>query len=103
VPGRAAIRAAGPDSHRSAASVGVGDDGADPVSEMYPADTTIAVVSADTGPNALPMNVMNDPVDGTDLENSASVLPSRATAIPAATMVSGEATPAVAASSANPK
>ena len=58
---------------------------------------TIAVVSAATGPNPLPMNVMNDPVDGIDLVNWATVLPSSAIAMPAAMMVNGEATPAAAA------
>ena len=42
-----------------------------------------------------PTNVMNPPVDGCARENWASVLPSSAIAMPAAMMVSGEATPAV--------
>src|SRR5437763_7446375 len=75
----------------------------DDTAMMYPAETTIAAVSAATGPKALPMNVMNDPVDGMDRENSASVFPSRMIAMTAATIVSGDATPAVAASSAKPK
>ncbi len=42
-------------------------------------------------------------MDGWARENWASVLPSRAIAMPAATMVSGEATPAVMARNPNPK
>jgi hypothetical protein len=63
----------------------------------------MAVVSAMIGPKVRPMKVMNDPVEGIDLENSASVLPSSATAMAATTMVSGEAIPAVVASRAKPK
>src|ERR1019366_9465984 len=64
---------------------------------MYPPDMTIAVVSAATGPNPRPMNVMNEPVDGIDLVNWATVLPSSAIAMAAAMMVSGEAMPAATA------
>ena len=49
------------------------------------------------------MKVTNDPVEGCDRANWVSVLPSRAMATAAAMMVSGEATPAVAAISANPE
>jgi hypothetical protein len=45
---------------------------------------------------------MKPPVDGWARENWASVLPSSAIAMPAATMVSGEATPAVMARNPNP-
>src|SRR5450759_5663957 len=64
---------------------------------------TIVVVMAETGPKVLPIKVMNEPVDGIERENSASVLPSRAMAIAATMMVSGEAMPAVDTSSAELK
>src|SRR5581483_8137703 len=46
---------------------------------------------------------MKPPAEGWALENWASVLPSSATATPAAMMVSGEATPAVVARKPKPK
>src|SRR5664279_3955767 len=46
---------------------------------------------------------MKTPAEGWARENCARVLPSSPTAIPAAIMVSGEATPAVSARNANPK
>ncbi len=61
------------------------------------------MVTALVPPNVLPTNVMKPPVDGWARENWASVLPSSAIAMPAATMVSGEATPAVMARKPNPK
>src|SRR5437588_4688343 len=64
---------------------------------------TMVVVTAITGPNVFPMNVINDPVDGIARENSDSVLPSRAIAIAAATMVSGKPIPAAPAISAELK
>ena len=64
---------------------------------------TMVVVTAITGPKVLPIKVINEPVDGIERENSARVLPSRAMAIAAKTIVSGEPTPAVAAMSAELK
>ena len=61
------------------------------------------MVTALVPPKDLPTNVMKPPVDGCARENWASVLPSRAIAMPAATIVSGEATPAVMARNPNPK
>jgi hypothetical protein len=61
------------------------------------------VATALVPPKDFPMNVMNPPVDGWARENWASVLPSSATAMIAAMMVSGEATPAVTASRPKPK
>ncbi len=55
------------------------------------------------GPKALPMKVMNEPVEGCARENWARVLPRKAMATPAAMMVSGEATPAVSARKPKPK
>src|SRR5450755_1742232 len=54
-----------------------------------------AVVTALVDPKVLPTNEMNPPVDGWTRENRASVLPSSAIAIPATTIVSGAAIPAV--------
>ena len=61
------------------------------------------MVTALVPPKVLPTKVMKPPVDGCARENWASVLPSSAIAMPAATMVSGEATPAVIARNPNPK
>lgn len=61
------------------------------------------MVTALTGPKVLPTKVVKLPAEGCARENSASVLPNSATATPAATMVSGDATPAVVARKANPK
>ncbi len=61
------------------------------------------MVTALVPPKVLPTKVMKPPVDGWARENWASVLPSSAIAMPAATMVSGEATPAVMARNPNPK
>jgi hypothetical protein len=57
----------------------------------------MVVVTAITGPKVLPIKVMKEPVEGIERENSASVLPSRAIAIAATMMVSGEAMPAATA------
>src|SRR5579859_2673545 len=54
----------------------------------------MVVVTAEIGPKVFPMKVINEPVDGIERENSESVLPSRAIAIAARTIVSGEAMPA---------
>ena len=61
------------------------------------------MVTALVPPKVLPTKVMNPPVEGCARENWASVLPSSAMAMPAATMVSGAATPAVMARKPNPK
>jgi len=61
------------------------------------------VVTALVPPKDLPTKVMNPPVDGWARENWDSVLPRKAMATMAATMVSGAATPAVMASSPKPK
>jgi hypothetical protein len=60
-------------------------------------------VTAISGPKVLPIKVINEPVEGIERENSARVLPSRAMAIAARIMVSGEPTPAVDAMSAELK
>lgn len=49
------------------------------------------------------MKVTHDPADGVTRENSARVLPTNTMPMPAAMMVSGDATPAVVAIRANPK
>ena len=54
----------------------------------------MVVVTAMSGPKVFPIKVMNEPVEGIDLENSASVLPSRAIAMIAEITSSGEPTPA---------
>src|SRR5690349_1632153 len=64
---------------------------------------TMVVVTAITGPKVLPIKVINEPVDGIARENSARVLPSKAMAIAAAIIVSGEPIPADAAISAELK
>ena len=55
------------------------------------------------GPKALPMKVMNEPVEGCARENWASVFPRKAMATPAAMIVRGEAMPAVSARKPKPK
>ncbi len=60
------------------------------------------MVTALVPPNVLPTNVMKPPVDGCARENCESVLPSRAMATIAATMVSGAAMPAVITSRPKP-
>src|SRR5450755_2188247 len=70
---------------------------------MYPTPANNAVATALVGPNALPTNVMNPPVDGCARANCASVFPSNAIATPATTIVNGAATPAVVAINPNPK
>ena len=62
-----------------------------------------AVAIALVGPNALPMKVMNEPVEGCARENCARVLARKPMATPAAMIVSGEAMPAVRARNPNPK
>ncbi|CAM5724424.1 hypothetical protein SALBM311S_00553 [Streptomyces alboniger] len=57
------------------------------------AESGQALVTALTGPKVLPTKVVKLPAEGCARENSASVLPNSATATPAATMVSGDATP----------
>ena len=49
------------------------------------------------------MKEMKPPVEGNTLVNSESVLPRKRIAMPAATMVSGDASPAVYARNPNPK
>ena len=56
-----------------------------------------------TGPNVLPIKVINEPVEGIERENSASVLPSSAIAMTATMMGNGDATPAAEAISAKLK
>src|SRR5579875_414077 len=65
--------------------------------------TAIVVVTAITGPNVLPIKVMKEPVEGIERENSDRVLPSKAMAMAATMMVSGDATPAAPAMSAELK
>src|SRR5579884_518622 len=64
---------------------------------------TMVVVTAITGPKVLPIKVINEPVDGMERENSARVLPSRAIAMAAVIMVSGEPMPAAEAINAELK
>src|ERR1039457_1585946 len=73
------------------------------IATMYPIAAIRAVATALVPPNVLPTKVMKPPVDGWTRENCASVFPSRAMATAAATMVSGEARPAVVAISPKPK
>ena len=67
----------------------------DAIATMYPMPASSAVVTALVPPNVLPTNVMNPPVDGWARENWDRVLPRSATAMIAATIVSGAARPAV--------
>src|SRR5260221_4559182 len=70
---------------------------------MYPAPTSIALVTALVPPKVLPTKAMNPPVDGCALENWASLLPRNAIAMPATRMVRGAATPAVKTRNPKPK
>ena len=63
----------------------------------------MAVVTAIRPPKVLPTKEMNPPVEGRTLVNSDKVLARNKIATPAATMVKGDASPAVIARKPKPK
>ncbi len=75
----------------------------DEIAMTYPTPHSSAVVTALVPPNVLPTKVMKPPVLGCARENCASVLPSSAIAMMAATRTSGEARPAMITMPAKPK
>src|SRR5580698_2216358 len=70
---------------------------------MYPNVRKTETAIPTEGPNALPVNVTNDPVDGVRLENSAIVFVRKRITIIAVRMVKGAASPAPCTMTAKPK
>ena len=75
----------------------------DAMATVYPTVTSRAVATPALAPSPVSTYVMKLPADGSALVNSATVKASSATATVAARIVSGAATPAVAAIDAEPE
>ena len=73
------------------------------IATVYPTVTSRAVATPALAPSEVSTYVMKLPADGSALVNSATVKARSATATPAATIVSGAATPAVTAITPNAK